>query len=140
MQQRVKLALPESTADVEHIARLALEFADKHGDGPTSDVHVLSMVDTCIKDGIVLFTDGGFIAGLCVPRIVGKGMALLEMGWYSNDGSGMQLLTAFEEEAAACNCTSVHMTTLGSNPGVGRVLSKRGYTTLQTTWAKTVGE
>ncbi|AWX94005.1 hypothetical protein DPM13_16430 [Paracoccus mutanolyticus] len=46
--------------------------------------------------GIVLVSDGGFIAGALRPTIISPQLIAQEMGWYARDGSGLRLLRAFE--------------------------------------------
>lgn len=76
-------------------------------------------------DGAVFVSDGGFIAGCIGPTIISPIPICWELGWWAEDKSGLRLLRALEEWAAAKGATMVKMSCAGG--AAQRVLEKSGY-------------
>lgn len=83
-------------------------------------------------DGFVAMTDGGFIAGCLTPTLINPGLIAQEMGWFSKDKSGLQLLRAFEEWAAERGAMLIQLST-GAE---GLDLSRLGYRLTERAWVK----
>lgn len=57
---------------------------------------------------------------------------LVETAWYSEGRDGLRLLAAFEDRGMNLGVDEVRMTTLEVNAGVEKVLTRRGYTRMET--------
>lgn len=82
--------------------------------------------------GVVLRTDTGAITGVHVPDPCRDWEVLVETAWYSEGRDGLRLLSAFESRGMELGVDEVRMTTLEVNPGVQKVLSRRGYIVMET--------
>lgn len=82
--------------------------------------------------GIVLVSDGGFIAGALRPTIISPQLIAQEMGWYARDGSGLRLLRAFEAWARQRGAALVQLSTGVDGPD----LTRRGYRRAEQAWVK----
>lgn len=76
-------------------------------------------------DGLVLVTDGGFIAGVIMQTVINPEPVAAELGWYALDGHGQALLLAFEAWARERGARLVKMSCAGGP--VQRRLERRGY-------------
>lgn len=47
----------------------------------------------------VFISNGGFIMGVVQPKLFNRTLSAYEVAWFSNDGSGMELLDAFSKWA-----------------------------------------
>lgn len=83
-------------------------------------------------DGVVLVTDGGFIAGALVATIINPAPVLQEMGWYAADGSGLRLLRAFERFGRERGAALVSLSTGPNGPD----LSRLGYRRAEQAWVR----
>ncbi len=135
----IETAVNGNAEHKEHVLRLALEFAEAYSDNADPAV-VNEMVDLCLTSGVVLFTRTGFIAGTPVEHLCLFGSAMMELGWYSTDRSGLALLREFENVSKEMGCKKIYMTTLAKNPMAEKILTRLGYNPFQVTWSKTIGE
>lgn len=76
-------------------------------------------------DGIVLVSDGGFIAGCITQTVISPEPVAVELGWYATDRSGLRLLRAFEGWARDRGATLIKMSCNGST--AQRLLERAGY-------------
>ena len=76
-------------------------------------------------DGLVLVSDGGFIAGCIREPIISRDRFAQELGWYAEDRSGLRLLRAFEAWARERGAVLVQMSCAGGE--AQRLLERRGY-------------
>lgn len=76
-------------------------------------------------DGAVWVSRGGFIAGLLTQTIINPDPVAVELGWWAEDRSGLQLLRTFEAWARSRGATLIKMSCAG---GVAQsVLERSGY-------------
>lgn len=76
-------------------------------------------------DGIVLVSDGGFIAGCITQTVISPDPVAVELGWYATDRSGLRLLRAFEGWARDRGATLIKMSCNGG--AAQRLLERAGY-------------
>lgn len=76
-------------------------------------------------DGIVLVSDGGFIAGCITQTVISPEPVAVELGWYATDRSGLRLLRAFEGWARDRGATLIKMSCNGG--AAQRLLERAGY-------------
>lgn len=92
-------------------------------------------------DGIVLLSPGGQLAGVKCPVYCAPSHVMaVELFWYATDGTGRQLLAAFEDWAREINASQVVLSTVLRHGGdrVGKVLGRAGYTPQETSYAKDI--
>lgn len=75
--------------------------------------------------GIVLVSDGGFIAGHLGQTIISPDPVAFELGWYAEDKTGLQLLRAFEAWANERGATLIKLSCNGG--AAQRILERSGY-------------
>ncbi|UOA23589.1 hypothetical protein DSM110277_02018 [Sulfitobacter pontiacus] len=88
--------------------------------------------------GIVLVSDGGFIAGSISSTIISTERFAHELGWFATDNSGLRLLRAFEAWADS-RVARVRLSTGPEDQVPARlreVLHRRGYRPYETAWVK----
>jgi hypothetical protein len=88
--------------------------------------------------GIVLVSDGGFIAGSIAPTIISNERFAHELGWFAADSSGLRLLRAFEVWADNRGAR-VRLSTGPEEripPRLHKALQRRGYRAQETAWVK----
>ena len=86
--------------------------------------------------GLVLVTDGGFIAGNIAPTILTKERFAFELGWYATDGNGLRLLSSLERWADN-HMARVRLSTASweqTPVTLRKVLLRRGYRPFETAW------
>lgn len=76
-------------------------------------------------DGIVLVSDGGFIAGCITQTVISPDPVAVELGWYATNRSGLRLLRAFEGWARDRGATLIKMSCNGGT--AQRLLERAGY-------------
>ena len=88
--------------------------------------------------GIVLVSDGGFIAGSISSTIISNERFAHELGWFATDNSGLQLLRSFEVWADSRGAR-VRLSTAPEGlvpPRLRKALQRRGYRPYETAWVK----
>ena len=75
--------------------------------------------------GVVLVSEGGFIAGRITQTPINPAPVAVEMGWYATDRSGLRLLRAFEAWAERMGATLVKMSCNGGRAQA--LLERAGY-------------
>lgn len=84
--------------------------------------------------GVVLVSDGGFIAGRIAATVISPDPVAFEMGWFAEDRSGLGLLRAFEAWATERGATLIK---LSCNGGAAQVILERfGYRATETAMVK----
>ncbi len=76
-------------------------------------------------DGIVLVSDGGFIAGCITQTVISPQPVAVELGWYATNHSGVRLLRAFEGWARDRGAALIKMSCHGG--AAQRLLERAGY-------------
>lgn len=107
-------------------------------DGPirVDRAHTAATVARLIgaDDGLVLVSDGGFIAGLLTSTVINPVPIVQEIGWFAGDGSGLRLLRALESWARSRGAAFVQLSTGSGGPD----LSRLGYRQAETAWVRSV--
>lgn len=85
------------------------------------------------SDGLVLISDGGFIAAILQQTMISPSLIALECGWYASDGSGRKLLEAYEGWARERGATLIQLSTGPTGPDLTRL----GYRRAEQAWIKT---
>lgn len=115
-------------ADIPRIVDM-IEALAKRVNGPqrVDRVHTGATVAALIHnpDGLVLVTDGGFIAGAITQTVINPEPVAAELGWYALDGHGQALLLAFEAWARERGARLVKMSCAGGR--VQKMLEAAGY-------------
>lgn len=74
----------------------------------------------------MLFSGGGYLAGLLQPLGFTSELAAIEYAWFAEDGSGWSLLCEFREWARRCGATELVVHSHGHNERLERLLILRG--------------
>lgn len=84
--------------------------------------------------GAVWRSERGFIAGEIVQTVISSEPVAVELGWWSEDRSGLRLLRAFEGWAREQGATLIK---LSANGGPAeKLLAANGYRPAETAWVK----
>lgn len=75
--------------------------------------------------GVVLVSEGGFIAGRVAETFINRDRVAFEMGWFAEDRSGLRLLRAFEAWARERGAVMIAMSCAGGT--AQRILERAGY-------------
>jgi hypothetical protein len=90
-------------------------------------------------EAALLVTDGGMIGGLLVPAYCNPSyIQAVELFWWSDDGSGMKLLKAFENWASDRGADEVRMTSLDAHKAADRILKSKGYEPLEISYSRAI--
>lgn len=120
--------------DMEFLIEKAQHFNDRYYGIPLNlDKLTQYLTGLIVADqGVVLRTDTGAITGVHISDPCRDWEVLVETAWYSEGRDGLRLLAAFEERGMNLGVDEVRMTTLEVNAGVEKVLTRRGYTRMET--------
>jgi hypothetical protein len=91
----------------------------------------------------VFITDKGFIMGLIQPIVFSRRWNAYEIAWFSEDGSGLDLLKAFAKWATnmkAINLIVHNHAGMVPDEKFTRVLKRKGFAKLGTSYTKQLGE
>jgi hypothetical protein len=91
---------------------------------------------------VVFITERGFIMGMLQPLAFSRLWNAYEMAWYSEDGSGMELLKAFNKWAKdmrAINIVVHNYAGMVAGHKFDRVLARKGFTPIGGTYMKQLG-
>jgi len=90
-----------------------------------------------MKNGCVIVSDGGAIGGIIGPAWSNPEWTYAcELFWWSEDGSGLKLLRAFEKWARDEGVNEVRVASMSVNPRAAKILDRMGYAALETTHGK----
>ncbi len=131
---------PALMSDMSHIMELVHEFNDTYFGIPLNDEKAREMVHWIIADGVGFISERGFIGGVVVDDLIRDWIVLQELGWYSEDKSGIKLLNAFIDAGKELGVDEVRVCTLQtSSPIAGRVLQRKGFAPLETSYRLITG-
>ena len=85
-------------------------------------------------DGAVWRSERGFIAGQITHTVISPDPVAVELGWYSEDRSGVRLLRAFEAWAHERGATLIKMSCAGG--AAQQLLERAGYRACETAMVK----
>ncbi len=126
--------------DMQGIMKLIERFNDEFFGIPIHYGKTLEMVTWIIEDGVGLISDAGFIGGVFVEDLIRDWTILQELGWYSEDRSGVKLLDAFIRAGKDHGVDEVRVCTLQtSSPIAGRILQRKGFAPLETSYRLITG-
>lgn len=120
--------------DIEFLMEKAYAFNDRYYGIPLDPGGLYRYIEAMIEspDGVCLISDTGGIVGVIHKDPRWDWKVLVETAWYSEGRDGLRLIRAFEERGMEVGCNEVRMTTLAVNPGVDRLLARRGYKPIET--------
>lgn len=121
-------------SDIPRILTQVRKFNDTYYDVPLDEDRAEEFITRLVSgdEGVVMISDAGFIAAVPMTDPFRSKRYLVEIGWYAEDNSGLRLLKSLEDYARMRLYDEVRMTTLESNPGVEKLLSRKGYTAIET--------
>lgn len=133
---------PARAGDIPAIVEMGKAFHAKGGLSFGYDEGAVSaLVERLIESdsGTVLMSDGGMIGGLLSPAYCDpKWNMAVELFWWASDRRGLKLLSAFEAWAADMGAQEVRMTTLNALPSGDRIVTRRGYAPVETSYQKVI--
>lgn len=121
--------------DVDRLLEMTIAFNDEYYDVPINPEKAVAHITHLIEQpiGVVLMTDHGLISGIMVDDPFRDWTVLAETGWYSTKPvQAIRLLEAFEDRGQVLGVDEIRLCTLQSNPGVQRLLARRGYSVIET--------
>ncbi|WFG40930.1 hypothetical protein ParaMal1_00046 [Paracoccus phage ParMal1] len=120
--------------DMEFLIEKAQHFNDRYYGIPLNLDKLTQYLTGLIAadQGVVLRTETGAITGVHISDPCRDWEVLVETAWYSEGRDGLRLLAAFEDRGMNLGVDEVRMTTLEVNAGVEKVLTRRGYTRMET--------
>ncbi len=126
--------------DMTTIMELIQTFNRRYFGIPINSVKTMNMVAWIIEDGVGFISDHGFIGGVVVEDLIRDWIILQELGWYSEDKSGIKLLNAFIDAGKDLRVDEVRVCTLEtSSPIAGRILQRKGFAPLETSYRLITG-
>jgi len=123
-----------TTGDIEFLIEKAYAFNNDYYGIPLNREGLRDYLSAMIDSpaGVCLISDTGGIVGVVHRDPRWDWSVLVELAWYSEGRDGLALLAAFERRGADLGVDEIRMTTLAANPGVDRVLARRGYEPVET--------
>lgn len=120
-------------SDLWHIIDLAEEFNSTYYHKPLDEVKTISMIELLIEDGVCFVSDKGFICGIVMPDPFRDANALVELGWFAKDNSGIKLLDAFIAEGRRLAVDEIRMCTMSTSPAVAdKIILRKGFSLAET--------
>ena len=119
--------------DLPDICEMVKQFNEDYYGRPLNMTKTVDTIHLLISDGSVFVSPQGFIGGLATADLFRDDVALVELGWYATDRSGMALLDAFIQEGRDLEVDEIRMCTMHTSPAsVGRALERRGFSITET--------
>ena len=119
--------------DLWHILDLTEEFNTMYYHKPLDEVKTVGMIELIIEDGVCFVSDKGYIGGVVMPDSFRDANALVELGWFAKDNSGIKLLDAFIAEGHRLNVDEIRMCTMSTSPTVAdKIILRKGFTLAET--------
>jgi hypothetical protein len=119
--------------DLWHILDLTEEFNTMYYHKPLDEVKTVHMIELIIEDGVCYVSDKGYIGGLIIPDPFRDANALVEMGWFAKDNSGIKLLDAFIAEGHRLEVDEIRMCTMSTSPTVAdKIILRKGFSLAET--------
>lgn len=119
--------------DLWFIYGLTLEFNEMYYHKPLNLNKTLNMIDHIIEEGVCFVSNTGYIGGLIIDDPFREANALVEMGWFAKDNSGVKLLDAFIDEGRLLVVDEIRMCTMSTSPSVATtIIKRRGFALAET--------
>ncbi len=120
-------------SDLWHIFDLTEEFNSKYYHKPLDEVKTVHMIERVIEDGVCFVSDSGYIGGIVTSDPFRDANALIELGWYATDNSGIKLLDAFIAEGRRLEVDEIRMCTMSTSPVIAeKIILRKGFTLAET--------
>lgn len=120
--------------DLDWLLEVTVEFNDKWYGVPINREKTLRTLEEIIMGpaGVGFRTDHGAIIGTIEDDPFRDYTVLQERGWYATDRSGIALLDTFVNYGHELGVDEVRVGNLHSNPGVSKLLERKGFTPVET--------
>ena len=126
--------------DMQTILPLAIEFNERYFGIPLNLVKTCEVICYIIEEETAFISPGGFIGGIVTEDLLRDWTVLQEVAWYSTDRTGIQLLDRFIKKGRAMEVDEVRVCHLEtSSPVVGKLLQRRGFAPLETSYRLEIG-
>ena len=126
--------------DIGVVLPMAIKFNDEYFGIPLNLVKTAEVICYIIEEEIAYVSPGGFIGGIVTEDLMRDWTVLQEVAWYSTDRSGLQLLDAFVLAGRELDVDEVRVCHLEtSSPIVGKLLQRRGFALLETSYRLKLG-
>lgn len=126
--------------DMGAIIPMAIKFNDDYFGIPLNLKKAVNIIVMIIEEGEAFISDGGFIGALYVDDLMRDWTVLQEVAWYATDKSGLKLLDALIQEGYNADVDEVRVCHLStSSPIVGKLLQKKGFAPLETSYRLITG-
>ena len=127
--------------DIPKLLPLAERFNDKYYGVPLDTEKTILVITWIIEDGIGFVSDTGFIGGGVVEDLMRDRTILQEVAWYSEGRDGVALLNAFITEGLKLDVDEIRVCTLATSSAfAGRLLQRKGFAPLETSYRLEIGE
>ena len=131
-----------TAADIPLIVEMGRRFVAASGSPiPFTEDGASAFAEALIAspDAALLVSDTGMIGGVIAPAYFNPAWRMaVELAWWAEDRSGLQLLSAFEAWARDMGAQEVRMTTLAAIQGPERILARRGYAPTEISFQKVI--
>lgn len=119
--------------DLWHIYDLTVEFNRQYYHKELNVDKTVSMIEHIIGEGTCLVSDAGYIGGVVMPDPFRDANALVEIGWFAKDRSGIKLLDAFIAEGRRLEVDEIRMCTMSTSPELAdKIILRKGFTLAET--------
>ena len=124
--------------DLWHILDLTQDFNAMYYHKPLNEDKTIAMIEHIITTGVCFVSDNGYIGGLIIDDPFRDENALVELGWFATDNTGVKLLDAFVAEGWRRQIAEIRMCTMSTSPAVADVIIKRrGFSLAETQYRLT---
>ena len=121
--------------DAGFIYDLTSEFNAEYYDRPLNEEKTFATIEKIIADGVCFVSNKGYIGGLLMPDLFRDDVALVEIGWFSKDRSGVELLEAFIADGFDKGADEIRMCTMGTSPpSAAKLLLRRRFELTETSY------
>jgi hypothetical protein len=129
-----------SLDDMAVILPMAIKFNDDYFGIPLNLLKTVRLITMVIEEGEAFISDGGFIGALYVEDLVRDWTVLQEVAWYSTNHTGLKLLDRLIEAGRWSDVHDVRVCHLAtSSPIVGKLLQRKGFAPLETSYRLITG-
>jgi len=131
-----------TAADLPRIVEIGRRHHEAAGNAGDYDPDAAaSFAASLISGGVVFLSDDGMLGGMIAPSYSAPSHRMaVEMFWSAEDGQGLALLRAFEAWAEEQDADEVRLSAVVGHRGeaVGRLLRRKGYAPVETSYGKAV--
>lgn len=114
--------------DYDHVKEMVLTFNHGYYDVPVKLDKLRAWYDRHLTEGVILIGKNSFVAALWFLDPVRDTLALVETGWYADDGHGARLLLGLIKYAKEGCADELRVCTLDTSPPEAEhLLSRLGF-------------